>query len=177
MTKPRTGRGSASKGDSPPSKSSAIAFSLGLLPPDWCALLNLLNCHRVRFLLVGAHALAVHGVPRATADLDLLVEPSKANALRLARAIREFGFDDLAVAIPERMAAGRRMFRMGIEPLRIDVMNGIDGVSFDRAWANALKVRISGITVRVLGLRELRDNKRAAGRLKDLADLEMLAKR
>ena len=72
-------------------KSSAHASSLGSLPPDWCTLLSLLNSHRVRFLLAGAHALAVHGVPRATADLDLLVEPTAANAVRLARAIHDFG--------------------------------------------------------------------------------------
>ena len=86
------------------------------------------------------------------------------------------GSTNLLRQFPSAWHADGGCSRMGVEPLRIDVMNGIDGVSFKRAWANALRVRIAGLSVRALGIRELRDNKRAAGRLKDLADLELLAK-
>ncbi len=156
------------------SKRSGEGSTLGSFPSDWLTLLRLLAHHRVRFLLVGAHALAVHGIPRATADLDLLVEPSLANAKKLSKAVRAFGFADLADAIPNVMSKGRRMFRMGVEPLRIDVMNAIDGVTFARAWSGAVRIELEGEVLFALGLRELRDNKKKAGRLKDLADLESI---
>ena len=156
------------------SRLSAEGSTLGSFPSDWLTLLRLLARHRVRFLLVGAHALAVHGIPRATADLDLLVEPSLANAKKLAKAVREFGFPELADALPTVMSKGRQMFRMGVEPLRIDVMNAIDGVSFARAWSGAMRIELEGEVLFALGLRELRANKKRAGRLKDLADLESI---
>jgi hypothetical protein len=174
MKKPTSGDKRPPPRSSRSSKRSGAGSTLGSLPSDWLVLLRLLARHRVRFLLVGAHALAVHGIPRATADLDLFVEPSLANAKKLSKAVREFGFAELADAIPDVMAKGRRMFRMGVEPLRIDVMNAIDGVTFPRAWSGALRIELEGEVLFVLGLRELRANKKKAGRLRDLADLESI---
>jgi hypothetical protein len=134
----------------------------------------LLNSHRVRFLIVGAHALAAAGRPRATQDLDVLVEPSTANAARLGRALRQFGFSALADQA-HRFAEPDRMATLGTPPLQIDVMTSISGVSFARAWAGRLSLRAGELVVHFLGKAELVRNKAASGRPKDLADLALLA--
>jgi hypothetical protein len=145
-----------------------------LLPNEWSEFLRSLRAHRVRFLVVGAHALAVHGVPRYTADLDVLVDPTPANARRLGAALTAFGFEALgrehaSFAEPDRMA------RLGVEPLRIDVMTSITGVSFREAWGGRLIVVLNGLPTPFLGKVEFARNKRASGRPKDLADLSLLA--
>lgn len=94
------------------------------LPDDWNEFLRLLGAHKVKFLVIGAHALAAHGRPRATLDLDLFVEPSVANAARLAKAFRDFGFAALAEQAAQ-LASGDRMASLGREPLRIDILNKI----------------------------------------------------
>jgi hypothetical protein len=142
-------------------------------PPDWKELIDLLSSNRVRFLIVGAHALAVHGRPRATGDLDLLVEPSLQNARRLAGALKAFGFHALAKEA-DAFAQPDRMATLGREPLRVDIMTSISGVSFAAAWRGRKRVRLSGRTVGVLGLREFIANKRASARPKDLLDIELL---
>jgi len=143
------------------------------LPTDWSAFLRLLCGHRVRFLIVGAHALAANGRPRATQDLDVLVEPTTANAARLGRALHAFGFPELAAAAGA-FAEPDRMATLGREPLRIDVMTSITGVSFRQAWRGRLRVDLGGVEVGVLGRHELELNKRASGRPKDLLDLALL---
>jgi hypothetical protein len=127
----------------------------------------------VRFLVVGAHALAAAGRPRATQDLDILVEPSERNADRLGRALRAFGFPELA-AQARRFGAPDRMATLGAPPLRIDVMTSITGVAFAEAWAGRRRARIGDLVVPFLGPRELVKNKVAAGRPKDLADVALL---
>jgi hypothetical protein len=144
------------------------------LPNEWSEFLRSLSAHRVRFLVVGAHALAAHGLPRYTADLDVLVDPTPANARRLGAALTEFGFEALGRAY-ERFAEPDRMARLGVEPLRIDVMTSITGVSFREAWAGRLVVVLNGLPIPFLGKAEFARNKRASGRPKDLADLSLLA--
>jgi hypothetical protein len=143
------------------------------LPPDWNELIDLLCSHGVRFVIVGAHALAVHGRPRATGDLDILVEPKAANARRLGEALRAFGFPALADEAAQ-FARLDRMATLGREPLRIDILTSISGVSFAQAWRGRTEVRFGKHAVAVLGLRQLVANKRAAGRTKDLLDLALL---
>jgi hypothetical protein len=143
------------------------------LPPDWSEFIALLCSHRVRFLVVGAHALAAHGRPRATGDLDLWVEPTPANAERVGRAIRKFGFERLgsqtaAFAQPDRMAT------MGRPPLRIDVMTSVSGLTFRRAWRRRIVTRFGQHEIGFLGRADLLENKRASGRPKDLADIALL---
>jgi hypothetical protein len=144
------------------------------LPRDWTELIDSLISNRVRFLIVGAHALAVHGRPRATGDLDVLVEPTPENAKRLGLALGAFGFPALA-AEAAAFAHPDRMVTLGQEPLRIDIMTSISGVSFTEAWRGRRRVAIGGTTVGVLGLAELVKNKTASGRPKDKLDLELLA--
>ena len=127
----------------------------------------------MRYLVVGAHALAANGRPRATADLALFIDRAAANVARLARALAAFGFPSLAEEA-DRFTKPRRMASLGSPPLRIDIMNHIDGVSFARAWAGRLRATMGDHPVSFLGLRELRANKRAAGRPKDLADVALL---
>lgn len=143
-------------------------------PPDWNEFIGLLISHRVRFLVVGAHALAAAGRPRATQDLDIFVEPTRANAERLGRALRGFGFTALADQA-ERFASGNRMATLGKPPLQIDILNSISGVSFAAAWRGRRRARLGSVVVPFLGPRELIRNKRAAGRAKDLMDIALLA--
>jgi hypothetical protein len=143
------------------------------LPSEWKELIGLLCSHRVRFLVVGAHALAANGRPRATGDLDFWVEPTRANAKRLGRAIREFGFEGLAAEAAE-FAHPDRMATLGVPPLRIDVMTSITGVAFKRAWPNRITAKFGRHEIGFLGREDLLENKRASGRPKDLADVALL---
>jgi hypothetical protein len=132
-----------------------------------------LKRHGVRYLIIGAHAVAAHGRPRATQDLDVLVDPSPANARRVAAAIRDFGFPETARDW-RWFAKPYRITMLGRLPMRIDVLTSISGVSFGTAWKNRT-IAIAEIgEVPVLGLRELRANKLAAGRPKDHLDLALL---
>ncbi len=127
----------------------------------------------MRFLLVGAHALAVWGQPRFTRDLDILVEPTAANARRLCAALRDFGYaalasEEAAFAVEDRMAT------LGTEPLRIDIMTSVSGLDFASAWRGRLVAKLGPRRVPVLGRAEFIVNKRASGRAKDLLDLQLL---
>lgn len=143
------------------------------LPREWSEFIDLLLRHRVKFLLIGAHALAVHGHPRATLDLDVFVEPTLANARRIGAALAEFGFEASSREW-RHFAEPDRMMTLGREPLRIDVLNRISGVTFATAWKHRTVGVLHGRRIYVIGLRELRRNKRASGRAKDLLDLALL---
>jgi predicted nucleotidyltransferase len=141
------------------------------LHEDWSAFLRLLNGHRVKFVIVGGHAVAAHGRPRLTADLDIFVQPTKTNAKRIVAAISEFGFGTLDSS---RLTQPNQVVFMGREPFRIDVLTSIDGVSFESAWAHRKRSVLDGIRVAFLGRSDLIRNKRAAGRPKDLLDVALL---
>jgi hypothetical protein len=143
------------------------------LPPDWSAFIESLSSHRVRFLVVGAHALAAIGRPRATQDIDFFVEPTKANARRLGAALADFGYPALAREWA-RFAEPDRMATLGTAPLRIDVMTSISGVTFREAWKGRLKARLGRFEVGFLGRAQFIANKRASGRTKDLLDIALL---
>ena len=144
------------------------------LHPDFKEFLRCLNARRVRYVVVGAHALAVLGVPRFTRDLDVLVEATQSNAKRVSAALLEFGFPELANAVVTHLASPERMVTLGREPLRIDVLSSIAAVSFEAAWRGRMRVRVDGLMVPFLGLTEMRRVKRAVGRPKDRADLALL---
>jgi hypothetical protein len=142
------------------------------LHEDWIAFLRLLNEHRVRYLVVGAHAVAAHGRPRLTADLDIWVEPNLANARRVVAAVAAFGFGNLA---PERLLLPETLVFLGREPFRIDLMTSIDGVEWGKAWKARKRGTLGTVRVSYLGGPQLVANKTAAGRPKDLLDLALLA--
>jgi hypothetical protein len=139
---------------------------------DWKEFLAALRSENTRFLLIGAHALAFHVEARLTEDLDVFVEPSPENAARVARALATFGFGGLAT--PEELAQPDKVFMLGVKPWRIDVLTGIDGVTFEEAWASRVKVDFHGTELFVIGREALIKNKRAAGRKKDLVDVALL---
>ncbi len=143
------------------------------LPPEWLEFIDSLTSNRVRYLIVGAHALAVHGRPRDTQDIDFFVEPTVANAKRLALALRVFGYPALADEW-RRFAEPDRMATLGVPPRRIDVMTSISGVSFASAWRRRVEQQLAGRTVCFLGLDALIANKRASARYKDIDDVETL---
>jgi hypothetical protein len=143
------------------------------LLPEWHEFLRALKRHGVRFLLVGGHALAAHGRPRFTQDLDVLVDPTPANARRVSAAIADFGFKETARDW-RWFAEPYHITMIGRVPMRIDVLTSISGVSFRTAWRNRTVASTAFGEVPVLGILELRANKLAAGRPKDLADLALL---
>jgi hypothetical protein len=146
------------------------------LADDFRDLLRAFVAHDVRFLVVGAYALAVLGRPRATGDLDVWVDPTSANATRTLAALRDFGAP-LHELRHEDLAQPGVVFQIGLPPLRIDVLTAIDGVEFSKAWPRRLTADFGGVPVGVIGRDDFLTNKRATGRLKDRADAERLEPR
>jgi len=143
------------------------------LPPDWSEFIGLLKSRGVRFVIVGAHALAANGRPRATQDIDFFVDPTTENAERLGEALRDFGFPALADEA-NRFAEHDRMATLGAPPLRIDIMTSITGVTFEEAWDTRLTASFGVHEVPFLGRDALRRNKKASSRPKDMADIALL---
>jgi len=144
-----------------------------LLTDDFREFLRLLNANRVDYLLVGGYAVGLHGYPRATVDLDLWIRPVQDNAERVLAALQAFGFDAPALK-PELFTDPRSLVRFGVPPFRIEIMTSIDGVEYDACRGRAETMVIDQVSVPVISLDDLKANKRAAGRHKDLADLENL---
>lgn len=146
------------------------------LATDFRDLLRVFVAHDVRFLVVGAYALAVLGRPRATGDLDVWIDATPDNAPRVLTALREFGapLHDLDEAELSRPGI---VYQIGLPPLRIDVLTTIDGVEFRAAWRKRISADFDGVEVPVIGRSDFIANKRATGRLKDLADAERLEAR
>lgn len=140
---------------------------------DFSDLLSAFNANGVEHIVVGAHALAAHGHVRATKDLDVWVRPDPENAGRVLRALAAFGAP-VADLTERDLSAPGLLFQIGVAPVRIDVVTAIDGVAFDDAWGERVETRFGGQPTAVLSLRHLIVNKRAAGRLQDLADVERL---
>lgn len=147
----------------------------GKLNEDFQDLLVALQESDARFVLVGAHALAVHGVVRATGDLDVFVSPDAENALRVLRALRAFGAPVGAHGLTkDDLARPGTVYQMGLPPRRIDILNEISGCSFDEVWARRVLVDLDDLQLPVIGREDLVTNKRASGRPKDLLDVELL---
>jgi phage replication-related protein YjqB (UPF0714/DUF867 family) len=133
----------------------------------------LLNLRGVEYLVVGGYAVGFHGLPRATADLDIWIGINRRNAERITGVLREFGFD-LPEVKAEMFMREDNIARMGVPPVRIEVLSSITGVSFEDCFAERQVAEIEGVKVNFISLRHLKENKRLAGRHQDLADLERL---
>lgn len=145
---------------------------------DFVDLLAALRAENVEFVVVGAHALAAHGVPRATGDLDVFVRPSKENAKRVVRALHRFGAPIAAHGIGESdFERTDTVYQIGLPPRRIDLMTSISGVDFGEAWAGRVEATLGTEPVAIIGRDALIKNKQAAGREKDLLDVKLLARR
>lgn len=144
-----------------------------MLNPDYRDMLCMLNEEGADYLIVGAHALAVHGYPRATGDIDLWIGCSEANARRVWQALRRFGapLQDLTVA---DLTTPEIIFQIGVAPRRIDILTTISAVRFEEAWPNRKRIEVDGILISVIGRDELLRNKWSTGRTKDRADAEWL---
>jgi hypothetical protein len=143
------------------------------IPRDFRDFIALLNARRVRYLIIGGYAVAYHGYPRTTGDLDVFVELSQANARALLAVFTEFGFSANRLS-PEFFMDRGEVVRLGREPMRLEILNDISGVSFSECYRRRVRERMEGLTINFIDLPELIANKRASGRAKDLADLENL---
>lgn len=140
---------------------------------DFVEMLSELSAAGAEFIVVGAHALAVHGLPRATGDLDIWIRSTPENAGKVWKALIAFGapLDQLSV---NDLSTPGIIIQIGVVPCRIDILTDIDGVEFDEAWANRKHIKIHGIDIPVIGMQELLKNKKAAGRPQDIADVTRL---
>ena len=143
------------------------------LPPDFKEFLQALSHSAVEYLLVGGYAVAYHGYPRTTADIDIWIRVARENALRTMEALRKFGFGAPDASEQMFLIAGR-VVRMGVPPLRIELLTSISGVEFDPCYARRIQASIDGISVTVISKEDLLANKRSTGRAKDAADVEQL---
>lgn len=144
-----------------------------MLNRDFAEMLAALSAERVEFLIVGAYAMAAHGLPRATGDIDIWVRPSAGNAKRVLRALDRFGAPRFDLTLADLSTAGT-VFQLGVPPRRIDILTSIDGVTFDTAWKNRAVGVVENVKIPVLDRSALLRNKRAAGRPKDLVDVQIL---
>jgi len=144
-----------------------------MLNKDFKEFVELLNSTGVEYLIVGGYALAAHGHPRYTGDLDIWIRPSEDNVLGVLDVLERFGFGSLGLTQKDFLQPGA-IVQLGYPPARIDLLTAIDGVEFDACQARKVVMNISGVDLPIIGLDEFRANKRASGRAKDLADLESL---
>lgn len=146
------------------------------LNEDFADVLTELAEADAQFLIVGAHALAVHGAARATGDIDVWVRASPENASRVHRALTNFGAPLAAHGVGvHELTKPNLVYQIGLPPRRIDILTSISGVSFDEAWPKRFVREVGGQALPFLGVTELIANKKATGRAKDLADLALLA--
>ena len=143
------------------------------LHPDFKDFLKLLNCHDVKYLIVGGYAVGYHGYPRATGALDICIMVKDPNAQRTAIALRDFGVPEEEVS-KDMFLVKDKIIRMGIPPVRIEIITGASGVNFSDCYSRRESINVDGILLTFISLDDLKKNKRAAGRYKDLEDLEHL---
>jgi predicted nucleotidyltransferase len=143
------------------------------LPEDFKEFLKLLNAHGIEYLLIGGYAVGYYGYPRATNDIDIWIAIHPDNAARMVKVLQEFGFDTPELS-PNLFLKKKSIVRMGNAPMRIEVVTTISGVTFDKCYAERAVDSIDGVEVSLISLRDLKVNKKASGRFKDLDDLEHL---
>ena len=143
------------------------------LPPDFKELFQWFHHHNVEYLLVGGYSVGYNCYPRATMYIDVWIASTPENARRVVAALEDFGFGGQKLSETMFLEADR-IIRMGLPPMRIEIMTSIDGVEFDDAYSERVEDELDGVAVKLIGLQHLKCNKRAAARAKDLADLEEL---
>jgi hypothetical protein len=144
-----------------------------ILSPDFRDFVESLNENEVRYLVVGGYAVALHGYPRYTKDIDLWIELDEANAKRMVKAIEDFGFSSVGLEKQDFLVPDQ-IIQLGYPPNRIDLITSLPGVEFERCYEARVEVEIDDLRVNFIDLENLRKNKQASGRLQDLADLEKL---
>ncbi|MDZ7714578.1 MAG: nucleotidyltransferase [Balneolaceae bacterium] len=145
------------------------------LEKDFEDFIRLLNSHNIRYLIVGAYAVSLYARPRNTGDIDFFIDNSRDNVSKLIEAIKEFGFNNLDLTY-EDFESEDTMLQLGYEPVRIDILTGITGISFKEAYPNRTQARMGNQKTSFISLSDLITNKEATGRLKDKSDAELLRK-
>ena len=140
---------------------------------DFEEFIGLLNKQKIKYMIVGAYALALYAKPRNTGDLDIFIERSENNAKSMLKVLKEFGLESLEITKEDFMTEGR-VLQLGVSPVRIDIMNSIDGVEFNTAFNRVEKVNFGSITANFISKEDLIKNKSSSKRKKDQADLEEL---
>jgi predicted nucleotidyltransferase len=144
-----------------------------VLPPDFKDFLKLLNGKKIRYLLIGGYAVGYHGYPRATNDMDIWIAIDPKNAELMVNVLKEFGFDTPQLS-KGLFLEEDKIVRMGVAPMRIEILTSISGVEFDECYQKKIVDEIDGIQVPIISLEQLKINKKASGRHKDLDDYENL---
>ena len=144
-----------------------------MLNSDFNEFIQLLNDNQVKYLVIGGYAVAIHGHPRYTKDIDIWIEMSSENANKLLAALNQFGFGSLGLS-PQDFQSPDQIIQLGYPPNRIDLITTPDGIDFDTCYTSKLEIIINDIPVQFIDLNNLKKNKKASGRLQDLADLENL---
>ncbi len=143
---------------------------------DFLEFISLCNKHKVEYLVVGGYAVAIHGYPRYTKDIDVSIRISVKNAEAILEVLNEFGFASLNLTSEDFTKVGG-FIQLGYEPLRIDIVNDLDGVSFEKALKNRMVVEFEGVFINFIGYEDLIKNKQHAGRSQDIVDIEKLKER
>lgn len=143
------------------------------LHPDFKDFLKLLNSRSVEYLIVGGYAVGYHGYPRATGDMDVWIAVNESNARKVEKVLLDFGMPAEAVSM-ELFTERDKIIRMGVPPVRIEVITGASGVDFTDCYARREEVELDGVRVNFISIEDLKKNKKASGRHKDLEDLEQL---
>jgi Nucleotidyl transferase of unknown function (DUF2204) len=152
---------------------TGIGAPLAKLQADLKEFIALLNSHGVEYILVGGHAVAYHGHPRFTGDIDFLIRATEVNAERVLAVLEDFGFGSVGIEKSDLLKSGQ-VIQLGQPPNRIDLLTSISAVDFDSAWQSRIQTAIDDQPVNILGWEALLRNKRASARQKDLADVEKL---
>jgi hypothetical protein len=140
---------------------------------DFIDFIDLLNNHQVQYMVVGAHALAYHGRPRHTGDLDIWIKPSPENAGKMVNVLKDFGFGSLGLT-HEDFLKENYVTQLGYPPLRIDILNTISGVEFDTAYSGRILGQDGDLSISFINILDFIANKQATGRAKDIGDIEAL---
>jgi len=146
------------------------------LQRDFLDFLLLCNKHGVEYLVIGGYAVSIHGYPRSTKDMDICIRLSESNASKMLLVIKDFGFESLLLK-REDFLKEHFITQLGHEPVRIDILNDLDGVPFEVAWVNRKEVVYEGVKINFIGYNELLQVKARAGRPQDIADISKLKKR
>ena len=144
-----------------------------MLSQDFKEFVELLNKRNVEYLIVGGYAVGIHGHPRYTGDLDVWINSTVENARKMVKVLDDFGFSSFGLAEADFIKSGN-VIQMGYPPFRIDILTKIDGVDFADCYQNRMIIQHDQITMSFIGINDLKKNKQASGRLKDLDDLASL---
>jgi predicted nucleotidyltransferase len=144
-----------------------------VLPPDFKEFLKLLNAYNIRYLLIGGYAVGYHGYPRATNDMDIWIAIGSETAELMVKVLKKFGFDTPQLS-KDLFLEENKIIRMGVAPMRIEILTSISGVNFEECYQQKVVDVVDGIQVDIINLEQLKINKKASGRHKDLDDFENL---